>query len=456
MKKGFYYNLFKLGFPITIEHIVISSGTLLDNIMVGSLGTESVAAIGAIDKFLKIFWFIVFGISSAGSNFISQFSVKDEKNYLKNILGIMLFINFIVAALFTIISVFFSNSIVSLLTNVEAVAKIAKQYLLIISAAYFLNIISISINYALRGIGHTKDTVYSSFLFVFLNFFLNYLLIYGNYGFPKLGVAGAALGTVLAKLFECIFIILWIYYKKYEIAGKVNEYLSFSKRLFNHVLKIATPYGFSSGFYSLGLFVYQIIFGRLGLSSMAAYAITSIFDTLLMDMFHGLSGGTLILLGRDIGEKQNERGYSNAKRSLKAALFLALPIGFFVLIFANKIVYFYSNFASSLTGNKLSNESLLTAISMIRILGFFLFLKIINIVFLYGILESGGDSLALLAIENGSIWFIGIPLILILSSFNGSPHLIYLAIYTEEIAKFVLLLKRFRSKKWIRDLSSNI
>lgn len=454
MKKGFYYSLFKIGFPITIEHIVISSGTLLDNIMVSSLGTESVAAIGAIDKFLKIFWFIVFGISSAGSNFISQFSVKKEKNYLKNVLGIMLVINFIVAAIFTIISVIFSNSIVYSLTNIENVAKIAKQYLLIISAAYFLNIISVSISYALRGIGHTKDTVYSSFLFVFLNFSLNYLLIYGNYGFPKLGVAGAALGTVVAKLIECIFIISWVYYKKYEIAGKISEFLSFSKRLFNHVLKIAAPYGLSSGFYSMGLFVYQIAFGRLGLHSMAAYAITSILDTILMDMFHGLSGGTLILVGRSIGEKENEKSYTNAKKSLKAALFLSLPLGLVILVFANKIVNLYSIFASSLTGTSLSQESLLITISMIKILGSLLFLKILNLVFLYGILGSGGDSLALLAIENGSIWLIGIPIILIFSSLNRSPQLIYIALYSEEVAKFILLLKRFRSKKWIRDLSS--
>ncbi len=454
MKKGFYYSLFKIGFPITIEHIVISSGTLLDNIMVSSLGTESVAAIGAIDKFLKIFWFIVFGISSAGSNFISQFSVKKEKNYLKNVLGIMLVINFIVAAIFTIISVIFSNSIVYSLTNIENVAKIAKQYLLIISAAYFLNIISVSISYALRGIGHTKDTVYSSFLFVFLNFSLNYLLIYGNYGFPKLGVAGAALGTVVAKLIECIFIISWVYYKKYEIAGNISEFLSFSKRLFNHVLKIAAPYGLSSGFYSMGLFVYQIAFGRLGLHSMAAYAITSILDTILMDMFHGLSGGTLILVGRSIGEKENEKSYTNAKKSLKAALFLSLPLGLVILVFANKIVNLYSIFASSLTGTSLSQESLLITISMIKILGSLLFLKILNLVFLYGILGSGGDSLALLAIENGSIWLIGIPIILIFSSLNRSPQLIYIALYSEEVAKFILLLKRFRSKKWIRDLSS--
>ena len=452
--RKFYSALFYVGLPIAIQHLVISSGTLMDNFMVTGLGKESIAAVGAIDKFVRIFWFIIFGVSSAGSTFIGQAKGRGDRRVLGNTVGIILTINVAFALLFTSLSLFFPNQIASFAAPSDGVVrKLAANYLFFLSLSYIPSVLSTTISYTLRGVGNTKPIVYSSLIFVSSNVLLNYLFIFGSCGFPALGVNGAAMATAISKIIETLFVLIYLYFMGIKVLDNFIDLFNFNKKLMLNIVGVSVPYGLSGGLLSTGFFMYQAFFGQFGANAMAAYAIVTMMEAFVMNLFHGISGGVLILLSQDIGHREYSEAYEDAKRSIRVALISSSLIGLSLYMVSNSLVRKYALLAASIKGEELSEGSVLLAIYMIQILSLLLPLKVFNLVSLHGIIKSGGDAFALLLIENGSLWLFGIPLLYIISiSPINSALAIYIALYFEEAIKAIWSWKRVKSREWDRSL----
>ncbi len=453
MFSNFYFDLVSIGLPISIQHLVISSGSLVDNLMVGNYGESAIASVGAIDKFVRIFWFVVFGVSGAGSNFVAQAHARKDMKKLGNIVGVILGINLLTALIFTLLSLLFPKEIVSMVTDNDEVRIIAGDYLFYLSLSYIPSVLSTTITYTLRGIKRTKLILYSSLIFVFFNVMLNYLLIFGNSYIPALGVNGAALATVLSKVVETLFSISYLYFADLKIFEKFSDLMGASFDLMKRIVLTSIPFGISSGLLSAGLFTYQIFLKGLGVEALASYAIITNLESFIMNLFHGLSGGTSILLSQDMGKENYDLAYTNAKKSLKISTLFSIIFSTLLFLCSGWVVGQYMNLVSIAKGSSSTNTSVEMCVFLLRTFAIFLPFKVFNLVSLSGVVKSGGDTAALMVIENISIWIFGIPILYLISYFPSyTLYLAYFIISGEEVVKAVLCLWRVRSLKWQRNL----
>ncbi len=445
----FYWTVFRLALPVTVQQIVTSSSSIVDNLMVSVLGTEPIGAVGAVGKFLQIFFFAVYGVSSSGAGFIAQFSARKDEKGVQRVMGATLFCNIILAILFTVFSILHTDRIVDAFTKDPATKGYAKEYLLVMSFGYIFHSISFTYSFALRTIKKASLALYIILFSQMFNVFFNHLLIQGNGPFPALGVKGAALASVLAKVIEMFLILFFVYRNGYPIAGTLKTMLDFPVSFLFRFLEIAFPLTLNELLWALGLAIYQIFFGRMGSDAMAAYSMIAPFEQFFITAFIGFSSAALVMVGEYIGENKRDEAYDCAVKFYKISLFTSIVLGSIIFISADKIISIYSYM-----GDKaINDQAVVYGVNLLRILGLGLFIRVYNLVSYAGILKSSGDSLFLFISETFSLWLVGVPLAFLAShTFKMEPHYVYGMLYVEEGFKAFLVARRFSSKKWIKNL----
>lgn len=225
----FYKKLWIIGFPIALQNFMQSSLNMIDVFMVGKLGESAISSVGIANQLFFLLILIMFGINSGASVFTAQYWGKKDIINIKRTAGIAIIFTLFFSLLLSITALFFSEEFMKIFIgeNDKEVIKLGAGYLKITGAGYIFSAMSFSIAMLLRSIGKTKLPMYTSFFSLLINVVFNYLLIFGKYGFPEMGVNGSAVATTVARTFEFVIIIYFIYNFKYEIAGKLSEYLNF-------------------------------------------------------------------------------------------------------------------------------------------------------------------------------------------------------------------------------------
>ena len=268
-KKFVYKKVLNIGLPVAIENMIYALMNFVDMFMVGKeivalgLGTVAVAGLGFANQMFMIFMTSLFGMNSGGGILAAQyFGNKDYKN-LKKCLGITILVGFLFSLLFLFAGLFTPELVISVFTNDKKVIEIGASYLRIVAWTYPLVGIGFAFNMQLRAIGKTKYSFYSSVIGLLINVVINYVLIFGHFGFPAMGVRGAAVATVIARIISTFYIIYIIYKLKLPIAGKINELFDLSMDFFVKVMKISLPVFIHEILWVLGASVYLMIFGRM-------------------------------------------------------------------------------------------------------------------------------------------------------------------------------------------------
>ena len=241
-KKSVYRKVINIGLPVAIENMIYALMNFVDMFMVGNenvilgLGTVAVAGLGFANQMFMIFMTSLFGMNSGGGILAAQyFGNKDYKN-LKRCLGITISVGFLFSLLFLFAGLFIPETVISVFTNDSKVIRIGADYLRIVAWVYPLVGVGFAFNMQLRAIGKTKYSFYSSVIGLVINVAINYVLIFGHFGFPALGVRGAAIATVIARIISTFYIIYIIYKLKLPIAGKINELFDLSMEFFVKVM----------------------------------------------------------------------------------------------------------------------------------------------------------------------------------------------------------------------------
>ncbi len=446
---NFYWSVFTIALPITFQQIFSSAGTMIDNLMVGKLGMEAIAAVGAINRFVVIFWCSIYGLTSGGASFIAQFSARNDEKGIQRIVGLTLFFNLIIAAFFTFVSFAYPDYIISFFTKDPLVTESAKSYLYVLAFGFFVNSLVYSYSFNLRATKNGQISLFAVLLGQFINILFNYLLIYGKYGFPKLGVAGAALATVFSKVVEALIVLSVSYYKKYSIAGSISTMFSFSTVFFVRFIKIAFPFAIGEVLWSTGFAFYHSFFGKISTAAMSGYSMITPFEQLFITLFVGLATAALVMIGEHLGRKEEYEAYNHAKKFYSIGVIGATLIGIVVFFLSNKILLIYNLKSSDIE----DMQALQQAITFLKIFGLLLGIRVFNLICFAGILKSGGDSIYLLFTSILSLWLIGIPSAYIVSQIFKMPaYMVYISMYVEEFVKAFFIYRRFKSKKWIKNL----
>lgn len=442
--KAFYQSLIAIAVPIAIQNFVSSSLNLVDNVMIGQLGATAISSVALANQFFFFLNLILFGANSGMSIFISQYWGKKEIKQIHKVTSIALMIGVFIATVFFIVSQAMPETIMRLLTPDEAVIALGASYLKIVGWSYILMAISFSFSFSLRSTAQTKIPMVSSILSLGVNTLLNYLLIFGNHGFPMLGVEGAAIATLIARACEVSLILFMVYGKRNIIAIGLKDVKALTKDFVQPIFKKAFPVILNEAFWALGMIAYVAVYGRLGTGSMASVQISNTIDSLFMVIAFGLGNASTVMLGTALGAGKIEEAKEDNKRFLILGVILGLILGIGLALSGPTIVKSFFNLEPMYEG---------IAITLIYIKAGMITLRIVNTILIIGTLRSGGDTIHALILEISGVWLVGVPIAVISGLvFHADVTIVVLLVGLEEVTKFIFGMKRVRTGKWANNL----
>ena len=438
LDKRFIKTLLVLAVPIILQSLVTASLNLLDNLMIGSLGENEIAAVGISNQFYMVYYYSIMGITLGAGIFMSQFWGKKDISSIHKFLGISLVFGIIATIFYAAVAFFMPEKIMNIFTKEIIVISLGKNYLRMVALSYIFTTISLAFAASLRSIGQTKIPMYGSLVGLVFNGILNYIFIFGKFGAPAMGVAGAALGTTVSRCMELSFILFIIYKNKNIVAGNLSQLLNFDFSLVIKFFKTANDVMWIGG-----ITAYFVAYSKLGTNATATMQIANTINNVFNIFGIGIASASAILIGNKIGAGLEEEAKKDALKISVFGVMIGIIIGVVFFVVAPLIAMLF----------KITPETYQNVIVVLRIMAAALPLRFFGIVQIIGVLRGGGDVLYAIVTELVAVWCIGVPL-----SFLGAVYfkfpivLVYLMVCLEEPFKVVATVPRLRSGKWIKNL----
>lgn len=386
----------------------------------------------------------IFSVASAAAIFTAQYwGKKDLKNIYSN-LGIGITFALVISAIFTLVTLLFPDTLIRLFNNDPRVIELGAQYLGIIAFSLIMTSISIVYGTILRSTENVKFPMVTGLIGLLLNTGLNYLLIFGKFGFPELGVRGAAIATVIARSVEFTIILSFTYIRKYSLATSLRNIFNYSKEMVKKYTKIWLPVMGQGVGWALGYSMYSVIYGHISTGAFAAYNIACSVERLSLMLFSGLGAACAIMVGNRIGAGEEHKARDYSKNFLFIAAVFSVLIAAVLIVARRYIINFYN----------LSEQSSLYLYYLLLVMALIMLARVMNITFQMGILKAGGDTLFSMIVDIGGIWLIGVPLAAVAAFIFKLPVYYVMAIAaTEEFVKMTACYYRFFSNKWVHNLT---
>jgi putative MATE family efflux protein len=443
----FLKQLYRFAAPIALQNLLTASLSMVGSVMVGQLGDAAIAAVGLAGQVFFLLILILFGIGSGSAMFTAQLWGNKDIVSLRKVLGLCLAMGLVVAGLFLFSCELFPELIIGIFTIDPQVIALGGDYLRIYAWAFLF--FSITSGYAavLRSIGEVKLPMLVTVSALALNIGLNYVLIFGAFGFPAMGIRGAAISAVISRVSECLALVLITYRKKFPLAAKIKELLGFNLGFFTKIFKPVFPVILNELMWSLAITTYNVVYARIGTQSIAAMNIVGTVDNLALVPFFGLSSAIAIIAGHKIGAGDKEGAYRDVGRTLGLAVVFSFLICATVLVIKEPLIGLY----------KITPDVALYVNRALIILASCMIVRSQNMILVVGMMRSGGDTRYSLFLDGVIIWILGVPMALLGGFILHLPvYLVYLMVMSEELTKCVLSLRRYFSGKWIHDLTQTI
>lgn len=452
--KVFIKKSIAIAIPVAFQNLLSSLLNLADTLMIGQLGETQVAAVGLANKLFFVFSLLIFGICSGSSILASQYFGGRELLNIKRVLRISLYLGVGGSLLFVIPGLLFPEFVMKIFTPQEGTIVIGASYLVIIALSYPVTAISNVYMAILRSMNYVKLPVVITLIAIGVNVVLNYIFIFGKFGFPVLGAAGAALATLIARIVEVAVLLIIVYlhkpgddgigdfiHNKYH-RGKQDPFF-LNKIFLMKYLFTAAPVIANEFMWGLGVTMYALVYGRMGDGATAAITITGTVENVINVFFFGLCYAAAVVLGNEMGANRLKQADRYAKNYIVVMFFLTIIGSGITLLLREPII---SLFAVS--------DQVRGYIKLcLNIFAIFLPIRMMNALFIISILRSGGDTKVALFIDISSVWLIGIPMAIIGGMLLKLPvYLVYAMIMLEEVYKVVLGYLRYRKKKWLKNI----
>jgi putative MATE family efflux protein len=436
--------LIRFAVPISIQVLISSLLSFTNMIMISQLGDTAVAAVGLASQSFFLLNQVLLGVCNGSAIFTAQFWGKGDTKNVYKVTGLGLSSSSVITMIFMLTVFFFSQPILDLITKDIQVQALGSEYLRITSLSYIAMAITLNYYALFRSTGYVNLTVFVAITGLILEVLLNYTLIFGNFGMPELGLKGAAIGFCAARFFECGLILLIAYSGKYLQAVKFGEMFGASPVLVRQFFSISLTVAMTEMLWALGITAYQVTYARVSTEAIAAVNIANSIIGLAFVYVSGIAGASNILIGNRIGRGEENTAFLYGKRAMNLGVYGALFLGGLLLIFSGSIVALYN--VSATVKQYLQIILVMSA--------FMLVVKVSNSLIKTVILRSGGDTRFSFFLDICSLWIIGVPIVFTAAFvFHLPVYFIFLLTIIEELIKLIIGLTRFRSGKWIKNLT---
>ena len=448
--KGFWKIALKLATPIVLQNILISSFTLADTFFVSQLGDVSLSAVGMIGQWGWLLNMVLIGISSGTSVFVAQYWGVKEVKKINMTCGIATISALTISGMFMIFSLLFPNTVVSIFNKNPNVISEGNSYLIIVCFSYPAIAISNILSSVLRSVELVKLPTYISAVTTVLNIFLDYGMIFGKFGFDKMGIKGAALATTISAWVGVILILTISFLTKNILCAPIKNTFGFKLLDIKTFYNKALPVIFNETLWGAGTFVFNIIFGHMGHEYFAAITILRSFENIAFVFIIGICNACSIMVGKSVGKGKIERGILDTKRFLIVFPVISVIIAAIIFVFRSEFISLFN------IGNNISEVTLSSAMSIMAFYAFEFTIRQVPFLMIVGIFRSGGDTVTGVKYDLFTLWGLSIPATLIAVYLLDLPFTIAFAIMYifDDYVKTILCIRYYKSMKWIKPVTN--
>ncbi len=441
-RKEFQKELLQIAIPVTLQCLMQSSFSVVDQIMTGQLGSISIAGIGLGGKFASIYSVVIAAVASVSGIMIAQYIGKKDTKEVGRSFYTNLIVSLILMAIFTSLSIIMPVQILGLYTNDAVTIQEGVEYLRIYALSFLPVAVTSILSAYLRCVQAAKIPLYAGIFASVANTALNYVFIFGNAGFPAMGVKGAAWASVIAQLSGCIITVILFFHLYQKHLWKVPFVIRTDKVHIRQYMVILMPLLVCEFFWSLGENVYASIYGHVGTKAFAAMTLTNPLQALVMGALSGVSQAAGVMIGKRLGADDTGSAYQDSKRLMYTGLVCSILLSAIVVVSHKYYVLIFrvEDDVRQITGY------LLIAYAFVALI------KVQNMI-LGGILRSGGRTTYVMAVDLIGTWIFGVPLGLFSAFVLRLPiAAVYFVLSMEECVRVVISLAIFRKKNWMQKL----
>nr|WP_240949582.1 MULTISPECIES: MATE family efflux transporter [unclassified Psychrobacillus] len=430
-------SLFHLTWPIFLEVFLFMLMGIADTFMLSAVSDNAVSGVGAANQYIHIAILILEVVGNGAAIVVSQYLGSRRYIEASKISGLAVTLNLGVGIILSIGFVIFSKSIMAGMNLEGEVLEFANQYLMIVGGGIFLQALINALAAIIRVHGYTKQTMFVSLGMNIIHVVGNYALIFGKFGFPELGVQGAAISSVVSR-FIALLVFFWLLYQVMEYRVQVSYYFTISKEYVGKILKIGLPSAFEQILYQGCQIVFLYYATYLGAEALAArqYAVNISMFTYLFAVAIGM--GTAIIVGRFVGANEKEEAYKSVWYSVKRAFVFTLAMVAVVITFRHPLMSLFTD-----------NEEIIKIGASVLVLSIILETgRTLNIVIINS-LRAAGDATFPVIMGALSMVMMSVPLgyLFVFVLDMGLPG-IWLAIAADEWLRGIIMFFRWKSKKW--------
>ena len=441
--KLFYKSLFSMTLTIALQNVIVFGVNLADSIMLGKFSEEALSGVALVNQIQFLLQMIVIGVGAGTLIFSSRAWGSKDIITVKKIANIAMKTAIILSLVIFIPVFFFPENVLSLLSNEKAVVAEGVKYLKIICFTYPVFAATNTLLSTLRSVETVKIGFYVSLSTLIINICLNYLLIFGSLGFPRLGAEGAAIATTVARIIELIIVILYIKFKDKKIGLKLRDYTKTDKELLLAYLKKGTPVLGSNTMWGLAMAIQTAILGHLGQTSITAGSIASTVFQIFSVVVYGCANASGVLVSKMIGEGKGKSCKPYVKTLQIIYVSIGLATSLFLFFMKDLIISFYD---VSPEAKELTARFLL--ILCITVIG-----TSYQMSCLTGIVVSGGDTTFIMKNDFIFMWLIVLPMAAVFAFvLKLPPEFVFIALKSDQILKCPVALIKTNRYTWLKKL----
>lgn len=449
--KAFYKMTLSVAIPIMIQNFITNFVSMLDNLMVGNLGTEEMSGVSIVNQLIFIFGLAIFGALSGAGIFTSQFFGKNDKDGIRFTIRYKIAVSALLFAVGMVIFIVFDDILINLFlhesadsADISSTLNFAKDYLKIILWGLFPFCIAQIFSSTLRETGETIAPMAAGFIAVLTNCTFNWILIFGKLGFPALGVEGAAIATVISRYVECAVIIIYTVKKRYRFTYFKSLFKGFAipKNIFKDITVKGMPLLFNEFFWSLGMSLLSVAYSLHGISVVAGYSISSTVMNLANIAFISLGSSIGIIIGKQLGANKFNEAIDTDRKLIAFSAALSGFIGIIVFLVGDKIPLLYNTTPQS---KELAAYFIKTCALFIPVHSF------ANST--YFTIRSGGKTLVTFLMDSVFIMCVNVPVAFILYYiFDLSIWIIFPIVQSIDIIKVIVGLVLVKKRVWVNNI----
>ncbi|MBI6068633.1 MATE family efflux transporter [Clostridium perfringens] len=444
--KRFYRLLFSIALPIAVQNLITFMVSMVDTLMVGALGEIQLSAVSIANNLFFVLTILMFGLAGGSNIMISQYWGKGNVKTIHKILAIMYRVCLLITGIFIFIALFLPKYFMGIFTTDKAVIDFGASYLRIVCIGYLFYSITNCTIMMLRSVKTVSISIIVYTASLVVNSILNWILIFGNLGAPELGIRGAAIATVCARITEFSIVLVFMFIYERKIGLKLEHLLKLDKEILKDYVGLCTPVLCNELLWAIGASMISVIVGRMGTEVVAANSINGVAHQFVTVFIFGMSNATAVIIGNTIGEGKKEKAKEYAYSIGIFSVVMGCISGLMILLIKPFVVNFYNVSYST----KLIAMEIMTVIS-----GIIVFQSLASN-FMMGVLRGGGDAKFVLINDLIFMWLVAIPGGFFVAFFLELPvALVFLVIKCDEILKSLTSVYRVISGKWVNDVTKD-